>query len=418
MTRAASSLANLDPRSVPLPHGTEVELRTDRILDERTIPRGTVGRVTGSGDDLVEITIVGVGTLHCAREDLVPRRVGQTLFAVRRDASWSALAPCLVLETIVGSRAWGLADESSDVDTRGVFALPLSWTAGLVDPPHDLVSPDGSMAYWSVTKALRQALRADPNTLEMLFVPGARPRDEIGEWILAEREAFVSSEIHGSFGRYAIAQLRRLEQGARLAEHRGQVLGWLRDEPGLSLDQVAERLADRTPPRSDHGQARHRPQAKEWVKQLYRSLHDQGLLPANDFGALVRFAAERSHDLELPRELRPKNAYNLMRLIWTATEWLRAGRPTFRATGVLHDRLVAIKKGEVPLADVVAEAEALIPALDAARAETQLPDRADLPRADALARRIHEEVARRFAANRPGPWGRDAPPTFSVEWSS
>ncbi len=34
MTRAARRLADLDPRQVPLPHGTEVVLRVDRVLGE------------------------------------------------------------------------------------------------------------------------------------------------------------------------------------------------------------------------------------------------------------------------------------------------------------------------------------------------------------------------------------------------
>jgi hypothetical protein len=89
-----------------------------------------------------------------------------------------------------------------------------------VPPPEDLVSADGSSTYWAAGKAVRQALRADPNTLEMLFLPGARPLDPIGERLLAERDAFVSVERYGTFGRYAIGQLRRLEQGLRLAERR------------------------------------------------------------------------------------------------------------------------------------------------------------------------------------------------------
>ena len=98
-------------------------------------------------------------------------------------------------------------------------------------------------------------------------------------------------------------------------------------------------------------------QAKQYIKQLYRSLADQGLLDANEFAALVRFAQEKSADFDLPRELRPKNAYNLVRLLATATRWLREGTPTFEVEGDLRARLLAIKKGEVSLDDVLAEAE-------------------------------------------------------------
>jgi hypothetical protein len=47
---------------------------------------------------------------------------------------------------------------------------------------------------------VHQAVRADPNTLELLFVPTARAVDPIGEWLLEARDAFVSADLFGSFG--------------------------------------------------------------------------------------------------------------------------------------------------------------------------------------------------------------------------
>jgi predicted nucleotidyltransferase len=394
------NLEQLDVRAVPLPHGTEVVTRVERTLGERRVPQGSIGRVSKVEGEAIDVTIVGIGVVRYARGELVPRRVGQALFAQRREDAWNALRPCVVLETTVGSHAWGLADEASDVDHRGVFALPFSWTQGLVAPPEDLVSADGSATYWAAGKAIRQALRADPNTLEMLFLPSAKPLDPIGEWILAERDAFVSVEIYGTFGRYALGQLRRLEQGLRLAEHRATILEWLRKEPTLTLDEVGERIGN-----------------KQYVKQLYRSMADQGLLDGSDFAALVRFARDKSAEFDLPRELRPKNAYNLVRLLATATRWLREGTPTFAAEGELRARLLAIKKGEVSLDDVLAQAEAMAPDLERARDESRLPKRPDVARADALLRRIGQELARRFVMHDPGPFGADAPKPPDVVWS-
>jgi hypothetical protein len=410
------NLEQLDARAVPLPHGTEVVTRVDRIVGERRVPQGSVGRVTRADGDDLEVTVVGVGVLRYARDEVSPRRIGQALFAHRRADAWEALRPCIVLEATVGSHAWGLANEDSDVDRRGVFALPFTWTQGLVSPPEDLVSADGSATYWAAGKAIRQALRADPNTLEMLFLPSAQPRDPIGEWILSEREAFVSVEIYGTFGRYALGQLRRLEQGLRLAEHRAIVLEWLRDDPAMTLDAVAERLAT-VSTRAMPSEADRVHQAKQYVKQLYRSLADQGLLDASEFAALVRFARDKAAEFELPRELRPKNAYNLVRLLATATRWLREGTPTFAVEGALRDRLLAIKNGQVSLDDVLAEAEAMAPELERARDASTLPTRPDVARADALLRRIGEEVARRWASGSSGPLGRDAPAPPEVTWN-
>ncbi len=410
------NLEQLDSRAVPLPHGTEVVTRVDRVVGERRVPQGSVGRVTKVDGDALDVTIVGVGVVRYARGELSARRVGQVLFAHRRADAWDALRPCVVLEATVGSHAWGLADADSDVDQRGVFALPFTWTQGLVAPPEDLVSADGSATYWAAGKAIRQALRADPNTLEMLFLPSARALDPIGEWLLAERDAFVSVEIYGTFGRYALGQLRRLEQGLRLAEHRAVVLEWLRADPTLTLDEVAAKLAN-VSTRATPSEADGIHQAKQYIKQLYRSLADQGLLEANEFAALVRFAEEKSADFDLPRELRPKNAYNLVRLLATATRWLREGSATFEVEGDLRTRLLAIKKGEVSLDEVLAEAEAMAPDLEHARDASSLPKRPDVLRADALLRRVGEELARRWVAGGAGPFGSDAPPAPEVVWS-
>ncbi len=409
-------LAHLDPLAVALPHGTEVTTRTAKTVGERRVPQGTIGRVVKIVGDELDVAIVGVGTLRYARRELSPRRVGQVLWAQRRETAWSSLLPCVVIDAQVGSHAWGLADAASDDDRRGVFALPLPWTLGLVEPPQDLVREDGSATYWAIGKAIRQALRADPNTLEMLFVPGARARDAVGQWLLDERDAFVSVEIHGSFGRYALGQLRRLEQAQRLAEHRVVVLEWLRADEAPGLDEVAQRLA-RLSPRASASEADGVLQAKQAVKQLYRSLFDQGLIPAADFASLVAFAGGPNAELELSRELRPKNAYNMLRLLTTATRWLAEGTPSFEAEGALRDRLLAIKRGEVALDDVLAEAEAMAPALDAAKASSSLPARPDVARADRLSRRIGEEVARRWSLREPGPFGAEAPPPPDVEWS-
>ncbi|GMU01837.1 hypothetical protein KH5H1_59570 [Corallococcus caeni] len=408
-------LEQIDRLSVPLPHGTEVTTRVERVASAgRRIPQGVVGRVVRAHDGGFDVQIVGVGEVWFARDELVPRRAGQVQFAQRREAAWGALRPCVVLETRVGSHAWGLADERSDVDVRGVFALPLPWTLGLGQPPQDLVSADGSTTYWEVRKTVEQALRADPNTLETLFVPGATAVDELGTWVLEAREAFVSKAIFGSFGRYAMSQLDKLTRSQRLAEHRDLLLAWLCEEPTPDLDEVARRLAAVSPraaPTPEDGVLA----AKTYVKQLYRSLWDQGLLAANDFAALTAYARGGGQRPPSARELRPKNAYNLLRLVALATGWLRDGVPTFEATGALKARLLDIKGGQVPLEDVLRDAEAMAPGLEAAHRESRLPEHPDYARADRLLRRVGDEVARRWVLKTPGPLGRDAPEAPALE---
>ena len=407
MALRLGGLGDVDPLAVPLPVGTEVTTRVDRAVGDRVVAQGAVGRVVTRDGDRAEVELVGGGRAWFLRDELIPRKLGVVRYAQRRDAAWDALAACTVLDSLVGSRAWGVEDAGSDEDHRGVFVLPAPWLTGLVDPPLDLLSTDGSTIRWEAGKAVRQALRADPNTLEMLFTAPVA-RDVMGEWLIEIRDAFVSTEIYGSFGRYALSQLERLEHNQRLADHRTQVLAWLRAEPDLDLDRTASRLAAAAQVAAPSEGDAHR-RARDYIKQLYRSMYDQGVLATADWAGLVAFARATDHEFEPPRDLRPKNAYNLIRLLDVAIRWLTTGRPELRVGDELRDELRAIKHGEVAMADVVARARVMTPALEAARANSPLPRHADLARIEPVLRRIRDEAARRWLARAPGPWGTDAP---------
>jgi hypothetical protein len=382
-----------------------VTTRVDRAVDDGEIrPQGATGRVAKLDGDRVEVVFVDGKRATYLRGEVVPRKLGVVRYAQRRAAAWEDLHPCVAIDTIVGSRAWGVADAGSDEDHRGVFVLPMPWTTGLVDPPTDLISLDGSQTYWEIGKAIRQALRADPNTLEMLFASPVIV-DPIGARLVAIRTGFLSHEIYGAFGRYALSQLDRLEHNQRLAEHRATVIGWLRDDAMLTLDAAAERLADAAriaaPSRSDAiGRAR------DYIKQLYRSMYDQGLIAANDWASLRAAAAT---DLELPRDLRPKNAYNLIRLLDLAIRWLAGEPPVVQVSEAIRPTLIAIKRGEVPMPDVMALARELTPKLETARQASPLPRYPDVAAADRALREARDEAARRWIERTPGPWGAQAP---------
>lgn len=404
MALRLGGLADLDPTAVPLPVGTEVTTRVDRVIEGGIREKGASARVTAVDGDQVEVLFLDGKRAVFLRAEVVPRKLGVARYAQRRAAAWEQLRPCVVIDTVVGSRAWGVAEEGSDEDHRGVFVLPMAWTTGLVDPTLDLTSVTGSESYWEIGKAIRQALRADPNTLEMLF---ASPTvvDPLGAELVAIRQTFLSHEIYGAFGRYALSQLDRLEHNQRLAEHRITIIGWLRDDPALELGAAAERLVDAAqiaaPTRAD-AIAR----ARDYIKQLYRSMYDQGVIAANDWASLRAVAAT---ELELPRDLRPKNAYNLIRLLDLAIRWLAGEPPEVRVSESLRPTLLAIKRGEVPMPDVMALARELTPRLEAAREASPLPKHADVALAERVLRAVREEAARRALTGAPGPWGADAP---------
>jgi hypothetical protein len=404
-----------DAEGVQLPHGTDVITSVDREASGETIASGSVGRVVGTSVDAVDVQILGIGIVRYLRSEVAPFRSGQVRYALARDAAWNALHHNIVLETTVGSHAWGLAESHSDVDRRGMFVLPFSWTARLGSAPEDLISADGSSTHWEAAKVINQALRADPNTLEMLFVPGAKALDPIGAWMLDARDAFASARIHASFGQYALSQLKKLRRSMRLTEHREIVLAWLREDPKLSLDAAAMRLCESAEIIAPSEADRHA-MAKEHLKQLYVSLFDQGILQERNFDALRAYAFTEPDFSELPRRLRPKNAYNLLRLLITATGWLRTGTPTFEMVGHERAELLAIKRGETDLEAVLRRADFLSKDLDDAHRTTKLPERPNLDHAQQLLLRIREEAGRRWLHRVPGPFGTDASVVPLPEW--
>ncbi len=406
-------LAALDPEQVPLPHGCEVTLRRAIVEGARTIPMGAVGRVTGHpAQGRVEVSLVGRPPIVVDRADIAPRSDGQQQHAVRRAAVEAALGPCVLARCTVGSRAWGLASEGSDHDTRGVLLWPFSWASARGRVPDVVVSADGSHTLWEVGRTIEQALRADPNTLEMLFVPERERLDPLADLLFDAREAFVSQHIYGSFGRYALAQSKKLRQSLRLARHRADVLQWLRADPTLGLDAVAGRLATDAVTEGTSTSKDDVLRAKQYLKQLYRSMFDQGLLEACSFEALVVFAGRGAEELELPRELRPKNAYNLLRIVACAVQWLRRGEPIIETSGEIRERLLAIKRGEIDLDTALAWTDEEADRLEAAHAHSVLPREPDYHRADAVLLQLREAAARRWLDADDGPWGTDAPPVL------
>lgn len=394
---------------LPLPHGTEIELLTSVESEQRSAPAGALGRVVGiPTPDTLQIRVVGRGEFEVARSAVQPRNAGQLRYAIERAARESQLGPCWILRSLVGSRAWGLSDEASDEDTRGTFLWPFPWASARTKHADVVVSADGSHTLWEIEKTIEQGLRADPNTLEMLYVPEYEVANELGERLREAREAFVSREIYGSFGRYALAQSKKLAKSLRLATHREFALDELRARPDLSLDQLAEVFARTAVP--DGEDPTTSKQAKAYIKQLYRSLYDQGVIEAGSFEALKAFSRTRPPDLELPRELRPKNAYNLLRITSCAIQWLRTGEPLIAVEGELRERLLAIKRGEVPLERSLEWTDQLAPELERAREASTLSDRPDFIRADALLLEAREFAASCWLARSDDAWGASSLP--------
>jgi predicted nucleotidyltransferase len=116
-----------------------------------------------------------------------------------------------VLSVVVGSRAYGLETEESDVDRRGVFVAPTRLFWRLAKPPTHVEGPLPEQFSWEVERFCGLALQANPTVLECLWSPLVEHSTPAGRELLAIRHAFLSSRAHQTFTGYADAQFRRLD---------------------------------------------------------------------------------------------------------------------------------------------------------------------------------------------------------------
>ena len=121
----------------------------------------------------------------------------------------------IILLTLGGSHAYGTNNESSDIDIRGC-ALNSKNQILTNDNFEQFVNVETDTTIYSFNKLISLLSNVNPNTIEML---GNRPEhyfyvSPIGQELLDNSYLFMSKRAVYSFGGYATAQLRRLDNKA------------------------------------------------------------------------------------------------------------------------------------------------------------------------------------------------------------
>ncbi len=385
----------LGDETITLPRGTRVVLRVDLPGDGGFVHRqASIATVQDVHKNTYTLTTPSGRTLSAQRDQIAVQREDLLADLGARRASFEALEPRIVYAAVVGSQAWGLAGPDSDEDVRGAFVLPFEMYASLWEAPDEIQDPSGDRAYWEIEKLIHQGLRGDANTLECLWTPLVKIATPIGERLVREREMFVSMNVLGSFGRYAQSQFKKIERSLERNAALTHLLAGIEGEGVADVDAAVAHLARVIP-----GDAKGR---RREVTAMIRSTFDRGLVDRADFGALVdAVRAGRRRELE-PGPHRPKNAYNLLRLLHSCLSWLRTGAPLIRVEGPLRETLLGIKEQRTPIEETLALAQATAAEIDAAAHDAKLPEAPDYEAADRLLRDARREQAR-AAILVPGP---------------
>ncbi|WP_299883222.1 nucleotidyltransferase domain-containing protein [uncultured Lacinutrix sp.] len=114
----------------------------------------------------------------------------------------------IILESISGSRAYGLDTATSDTDIRGVFILPKAQFYSL-NYIGQINNETNDIAYYELGKFIELLSKNNPNIMELLNVPKEciLYKDPIFDTI--KKKDFVSKLCKNTFANYAFTQIKK-----------------------------------------------------------------------------------------------------------------------------------------------------------------------------------------------------------------
>jgi len=244
-----------------------------------------------------------------------------------------------IFESLVGSRLYGMHEEDSDYDYKGVFMAPDNYYFGM---DHVNQVEQGETTLYELRRFLHLAGQNNPNILELLWIPEEHWKHVTVVWktILESRDLLMSKKVKHTYSGYAFAQLRRIKT------HKKYLLHPLTHEPTreefglpghrdlssetmnalLVIDPkcVKEEFVDLARREKNYSNAK-----REWDHYVVWQTNRN---PA-------RAALEEKYGYDV------KHAAHLVRLMRQGQEALEMGNITVDRRGVDADELKAIRNG-------------------------------------------------------------------------
>jgi len=182
-------------------------------------PRGAVGVVTRTptGDQdqfLVRFPDGFEASLTREKLDVLNHFKDRLHGAVSATGDFD-LESLVIYRCVVGSRAYGLDNDASDTDRRGIYLAPAELQWSLFGAPEQFEDNTTQSCYWELQKFLIMALKANPNILECLYSPMVEKVTPVGEELVSARKGFLSQMIFQTFNGYAMSQFKKIEQDIR-----------------------------------------------------------------------------------------------------------------------------------------------------------------------------------------------------------
>lgn len=292
-----------------------------------------------------------------------------------------------IMECVTGSRLYGLSTTDSDWDYRGVVIPP---SEVLLDPFMKFEVKDGwegeDRSLYDLGKFIKLCADMNPNIAELIFIPEDKYIYISDEWeyILSNRNLFLSKKAKFTFLGYSISQMQALER------HRG----WFIDPPKQKPRRKDFGLAET--PLISEGSLQNALSLpvylfkKEYIDELVREREYRDAKKKWD--NYIQWQTHRNPKRKASEEkcgYDGKYASHVFRLMEEGRQLLLEGNITFP----LHnaDFLLAVKNGEYSYEQILEMASGMEQNFDKWYEESTLPNR---PNINAIKELYYEVIKR------------------------
>ncbi len=335
----------------------------------------------------------------------------------------------VIFRGIWGSHAYGTATPESDMDTLGVYVLETEEYLSLIEPPAQVSDERNDNRFYSLRNFLELAANANPNILDLLYLPDDCVLHTSPYWRMMqeERSLFLTKKVCQTYCEYAMGQIKKA-RGCNKRIHNPQP-----EEPPTPeefcfvLQTSPSGMPMRPVPLKESGVSLRRCHAAalENSGELYR-LYDYGdaargvfrngmlvceSIPKEDettrFICLMTFnknafeqakskhrqywewrrtrneARWRSQEAGL-LDYDAKNLMHTFRLLFSSLNIIENGEPVVRFSGDKLQELHDIRSGLFTYDALVSKAEALSERLMSLRDASSLPEVADIGQINTL----------------------------------